>query len=153
MQDIPFKLEQLIFCWQDESPDNIYYLDTISGDVRLVHKELHDLSNLTDEIERDKDRFLYLPKTDGQKNKDDLRDFFETVTDQKVKSILDIAFESPHVLSAFKKILSSSDGEVERLDQFLKGRARLRVIQWLQANCINTDIFEEKPDFDPGEQD
>ena len=32
--------------------------------------------------------------------------------------------------------------EKERLQEFLTSRSRMRVIQWLEANCINTDSLK-----------
>ncbi len=136
MVKVPVNMDRLVFCWQDECPDNTYYLDTESGEVQLVNQGLLDLKQLTNEIELSRNRYLYVPRLDRQRTKDDLRDFMETVEDKKLQVILDIAFESPHVLSSFKKILESKPGEVERLEKFLEARARLRIKQWLQGNCI-----------------
>lgn len=132
-------MEQLVYSFEDEAQDNIYYLDRDTGDIRLVHRGLYELKDLTDEIETERERFLYIPKPDPQKLKEDLRDYIDTVDDDKTKLLLDVAMESPHALAGFKKILSSTpDGEA-RLKAFLEGRSRLRVRQWLAANCIDVE--------------
>ncbi|MBZ0187763.1 MAG: UPF0158 family protein [Candidatus Obscuribacterales bacterium] len=138
----PIQLQDLVFAWRDDSPDNIYYFDKLTGEVRLVNRNLLELKDLTDEIELHRERYLYLPKANPKVLKDDLTDFKKTVSDQKRQSVLDIAFESPHVYSAFKKILAAWEGESERLEQFLDARARLRVFQWLEGNCIETDSLK-----------
>lgn len=138
MEKLPIDMNQLVYSFEDECQDNVYYLDRDTGDIRLVHRGLHDLRDLTDEIETERERFLFIPKPDHQKLKEDLRDFIDTVDDDKTKMLLDVAMESPHALAGFKKILSAApDGEAQ-LDAFLQGRTRLRVRQWLSANSIET---------------
>lgn len=144
MRKVPVNMERLIFCWQDVCEDNAYYLDTESGEVLLVNQGLLDLKELTNEIELSRSRYLYIPRLDREKEKQDLRDFMETVEDDKLRNILDVAFESPHQLSAFKKILASKDDQVERLEKFLESRSVVRVRQWLQANCIEVGQPEDE---------
>ena len=97
------------------------------------------MRDLTDEIETDRERFLYIPKQDPKKIKEDLRDFIDTVDDAKTKMLLDVAMDSPHILSGFKKILASAGMSDEGLKAFLEGRTRLRVKQWLSANSIDVE--------------
>ena len=64
MKSITIDLEYLVFAYRDEETQNIYYLDTEYGEIRLVNRGLSDLKDLTDEIEISHDKFLYIPKTD-----------------------------------------------------------------------------------------
>lgn len=136
MRNIAIDMEQLVFSFLDDAPDNLYYLDLDNGDVRLVHRELSDLRDLTDEIEHERDRFLYIPRPDAKKAKEDLRDFIDTVDDGKTKVLLDVAIDSPHALSGFKKILKDKYGSAAELESFLKARTMLRIKQWLEANSL-----------------
>jgi Uncharacterised protein family (UPF0158) len=132
-----FSVQALIAAWQDDGPDNLYYIDTESGAVILVNPNLYNLKELTDEIERHKYRYLYLPKPAPDQLREDLRDFQNTIDDKKLKSILDMAFESPHILSSFNKILNDSDStKVTALTEFREGRVRLRIKQWMEANSL-----------------
>ena len=110
---VPVDIDRLIFAWRDASIDNVYYLDLESGEVRLVNRTLDDVKDLTDEIEIERNRFLYLPKPDKSQIKEDLKDFLETVSDEKLVRVLEMAFESPHIYSAF-------------LNKFLKAIKRKR---------------------------
>jgi hypothetical protein len=141
-----FDLPALLLAWQDESPDNSYYFDTKSGAVKLVNPNLFDLKELTDEIERHKYRYLYLPKPQKGELRDNLKDFQKTVEDTDLVKILDMAFESPHPLESFIKILSSKPGELERFNQFRQSRAMIRLKQWLSANALTDrwQLNEEK---------
>lgn len=135
-----FDLEELIAAWEDDSPDNLYYFDTTTGAVKMVNRNLFDLRELTDEIEKNKERYLYLPKPDAKQLKGDLRDFQKSIEDQSLKRVLDMAFESPHLLSSFKVILKSRE-LVGTLEHFLRSRSCLRIRQWMDANAL-TDRWQ-----------
>ncbi|MDZ4832934.1 MAG: UPF0158 family protein [Candidatus Melainabacteria bacterium] len=139
MNNVPIDMNQLVYSFEDESQDNKYYLDRETGEIRLVHEGLHELRDLTDEIETDRERFLYIPKQDPKKIKGDLRDFIDTIDDAKTKMLLDVAMDSPHILSGFKKILESTGVSDDELKAFLERRTRLRVKQWLSANSIDVE--------------
>jgi hypothetical protein len=137
----------MVWAWQDDSPDNSYYLDTRTGDIRLVNRNLLDLNDLTDEIERNRERFHYLPKPDKQLLLADLHDFAQSVEDQKTKATLAIAFESPHVLSAFHKILEDSPHDLKRLTGFIDERVQKRIRAWLKANSIK-EVWQDAEEED-----
>lgn len=127
----------LLHAWQDQHPDNRYYLDTTTGSIKLVNKNLLDLGELTDEIERHKYRYLYLPKAERNQQRNDLRDFKNGLETPNLVKLLEVGLESPHPLSAFQTILGTNQELSEQLKEFLTGRARLRIRQWLEANFLN----------------
>ena len=43
MKSITIDLEYLVFAYRDEETQNIYYLDTEYGEIRLVNRGLSDL--------------------------------------------------------------------------------------------------------------
>jgi len=133
---LEFDLPALLMAWQDDSPDNSYYLDTASGAVKLVNPNLFDLKDLTDEIERHKYRYLYLPKPQKGELRENLKDFQKTVERPELTRILDMAFESPHPLEAFIKILSSDQDELKRFKEFRERCALIKLKQWLSANSL-----------------
>jgi hypothetical protein len=148
MDKVSIDMDQLVYSFEDESQDNKYYLDKETGEIRLVHQGLHELRDLTDEIETERERFLYVPKQDPKKIKEDLRDFIDTIDDAKTKMLLEMAMESPHIQSGFKKILGDTGVSDDGLKAFLAGRTRLRVKQWLSANSIDV---ENELQSSPGE--
>ena len=145
-RNVDFEMDRLIYAWRDDSPDNLYYLDLETGDIQLVNRTLEDVKDLTDEIELERNRYLYLPKPERDQLKNDLRDFMSTIEDQSLLRILEMSFESPHVYSSFLKILDKDESEKERLQEFIDSRSRMRVLQWLEANCINTDSMKTTED-------
>jgi hypothetical protein len=142
-EELVFDLEALVHAWQDDAPDNNYYLDTRNGSVKLVHQNLYDLKQLTDEIEKHKERYLYLPKPAPNQLKDDLRDFQNTIENKNLQPILDMALVSPHPLAGFNKVLSSHPEELARLKEFRESRVRLRIKQWFEANSL-TNRWDEQ---------
>lgn len=136
MKKIDIDIDYLIFAYQDDSPDNVYYLDTEFGDIRLVNRQLQDLRDLTDEIEQAVGRFLYIPKPGKERLIDDLRLFSQGIEDEQLKKTIAVAFESPHVLEAFKKILSSKPDILKRLENYLYESTKGEVLEWLEANAI-----------------
>ena len=145
-RNVDFEMDRLIYAWRDDSPDNLYYLDLETGEIQLVNRTLEDVKDLTDEIELERNRYLYLPKPERDQVKNDLRAFMSTIEDQSLSRILEMAFESPHVYSSFLKILDKDESEKERLQEFIDSRSRMRVLQWLEANCINTDSMKTTED-------
>ncbi len=141
MKAIDVDLGYLIFAYQDDSPENIYYLDTEFGDIQLVNRHLHDLRDLTDEIELSVDRFLYIPKAPPEKLIEQLKEFAESLDNMELKKVLAVAFESPHVLSAFKKILEPQPLLYKQLENYLAEQTKSEVMGWLAANALQPGSF------------
>ena len=135
-------LNELIFAWEDEAPDNAWYFDIQTGNLQLVNRNLLELRDLTDEIERYRERYLYMPKGDRAQMILDLKEFWSTVKDDKLRNVLSIAFESPHVLAAFKKILESHHEELTRLEKYRRDKTQLRIAEWLNSHAIKFDFKE-----------
>ena len=138
-KQIKIDMPYLIFAYQDTSAENCYYLDTECGEICLVNRELLDLTDLTDEIERTPDKFLYIPKPRQQELIDDLRQFADSVADVKLKNVLAVAFESPHISQAFRTILKPHSDQLSRFEQFLSQRTEERVLVWLNANGLTPE--------------
>jgi uncharacterized protein YdaL len=136
MKNIAIDLEYLVFAYRDEEVGNIYYLDTEYGDVRFVNRALAELKDLTDEIELEHNKFLYVPKLTKEELLEDLVAFSSTIMDSKLKGLLPLAFENPHAYATYKAILAPAKDELIRLEQFLNDRAKVRILVWLKANFI-----------------
>ena len=145
MEKLCADMPSLLLAWEDESPDNLYYLDTRTGVVKLVHQHLFDLRDLTDEIEKNRERFLYIPKPDRAEMRKDLRNYMGKVKTESLLPILEMAFESPHSYMAFRKILEKDSAELSR---FLDDRGQLirsRIDEWLSANGYVHDASYVNP--------
>src|SRR5215813_3937281 len=136
MMDRRIDMDALIFAWDDESEDNAYYLDTETGNVELVQQGLIDLDDLTDEIERNRERYLYIPKPDHKELREDLEQFVATVFDPELVHLLPVVMEAPNVMPAFKTVLSRNQPEWKRWERFRSERVQERIEKWLAANFV-----------------
>ena len=136
MDKLRISTKDIIFAWLDDSQDNSYYLDKVEGETHMVNRNLIELRDLTDEIERRSTRYLYVPKLTKEDLIEDLNAFLETVERPDLKNVLPIAFESPHKVSAFRKILEKAPDELQRFDDFREKQILRRVEKWLTANGI-----------------
>jgi len=136
MKSVYIDMEYLVFAYQDESSENIYYLDTEYGDIRLVNQDLLDLKDLTDELEIMQDKFLYVPRQNKEELLQDLLAFIDSVAESSLKQVLQVGMESPHLVNAFKTILSKHPDELSRFAAYLKAQSEARLLVWLKANAI-----------------
>lgn len=134
--DRKLDMEYLLFAWQDSSPDKAYYLDIESGDVLLVEQDLLDIDDLTDMIEGDHDRYLYIPKPDSAEARSDMYDFIAIMGDAEIKRFLTVAFESSDPVYACKTVLKKTPDHLKAWEEFSRQRVGQRVNEWLQANFI-----------------
>ncbi|CAN5598725.1 hypothetical protein BH10CYA1_BH10CYA1_11040 [soil metagenome] len=141
MEDsLNLELSELVFAWQDDTQDNAYYLDIESGVVKLVNRNLLDLRDLTDEIEQDRHKFLYIPKPEKEKLVLDLKEFWSTVEDDKLRNILSMAFESPHLLASFRKILEGTPSELTRFEEYRQNKTKMRIEEWLNSHALKYEL-------------
>jgi hypothetical protein len=139
MNKLQIDTDYLLFAWQDDSPDTAYYLDTDTGSVLLVQRDLDDVDELRDEIELQPARYLYVPKPNPDQPELDLSDFIYTVGDAHLKDLLSVAYEAPNKMQACKKIMSAHPAELQRWENWRRDAARERVRRWLAANNLEAE--------------
>lgn len=136
MIELKLDMDELSFAWEDPSSDCTYYLDSDTGSIVMVRPDLDDVSDLREEIELQPNRFIFIPKPKPNQVELDLSDFCFTLTDTKLKSILEMAMESPNKYSAVRSVLQKVPGEWERWEDWKKQSARQRALRWLEAQGI-----------------
>lgn len=129
-------MDYLLFAWQDESPDNAYYLDLENGDVKLVQKGLLDLDDLTDEIEQDRERYLYIPKTESGQLLKELDEFIKTVENTHLKRLITVTREGHNCFSSCRKVLSDFPDELTRFEAQQLASTHAQIDKWLAANFV-----------------
>jgi hypothetical protein len=126
----------LLFAWQDDSPDTAYYLDSDTGSVVLVQRDLEDLDELREEIELHPNRFIYVPKPDPLQPELDLSDYIFTVADPELKAQLEVAAEGRDKFGSCKRILSERPEELARWKSWQEAAVKERVRKWLAAHDL-----------------
>jgi len=132
-------LDYLLFAWQDDSQQSSYYLDTDTGSVVLVTRDLDDLDELRQEIELQPARFLYVPKLSDDQKLLDLTDFIFTVPDQKLKAMMEVACEGRDPFGACRTIMGQHPEELARWKTWQQDAAKERVRKWLAAHDLCAD--------------
>jgi hypothetical protein len=136
MNKLQIDMNYLLFAWQDDSPDTGYYLDTDTGSVLLIQRDLEDVDELRDEIELQPARYLYVPKPDPMQPELDLSDFIYAVPDAHLKDLLSVAYEGTNRLSGCRSILAKHPEELQRWEKWRQDAVRERVRRWLAANNL-----------------
>ncbi len=139
VEKLKVDLSYLVFAWQDESEHAAYYLDTDTGSVVLVQRDLDDVDELREEIELQPNRFLYVPKADPRQVELDLFDFVFTVADEKLKTLLTLAMEAPDKAGSVRTILGKYPEQSERLRKWRDDIALQRVFKWLHAHDLEVE--------------
>lgn len=139
MRELDVDLDELSFAWQDPASQSSYYLDIDTGSVILVCPELDDLGELRSEIELQPDRYLFVPKPSVKQLELDLMDFVYALDDPKIKSIVEVALESPNKLKAAEAALSQS-GLISRWQDWIKQSSRQRALRWLEAQGLRPTV-------------
>jgi hypothetical protein len=136
VEELQIDLNYLVFAWQDDSPDTAYYLDSDTGSVVLVQRDLEDVDELREEIELHPNRFLYVPKPDPLQPELDLSDYVFTVSDVQLRQKLEVAEEGRDKFRSCKKILQEHPEELARWEKWREDAVRERVRKWLFAHNL-----------------
>jgi hypothetical protein len=136
MEQLEIDLNYLCWAWQDDSPDTAYYLDSDTGSVVLVQRDLEDLDELREEIELQPNRYLYVPKPDPLQPGLDLSDYIFTVGQPDLKQRLEVAQQGRDKFVSCKKILQEHPEELARWEKWQQDAIRERVRKWLHAHNL-----------------
>jgi hypothetical protein len=136
MEQLQIDFEYLVWAWQDDSPDTAYYLDSDTGSVVLVQRDLDDLDELREEIELHPNRYLYVPKPDALQPELDLSDYIFTVTQPDLRQQLEVAEQGRDKFRSCKKILQEYPEELARWEKWQQDAIRERVRKWLHAHNL-----------------
>lgn len=133
-------MNHLTFCWQDDNPQAIYYLDKDTGSIILLGDPNDDDDDEDDdvrtEIELEPSRFLFVPKQERKHTELDLSDFLNTIADETIKGALSMALEQQDKLFAARAVFKNYPAEQARWDKFRTDAARSRVKRWLAINGV-----------------
>lgn len=136
MEQLHIDFEYLVFAWQDDSPDTAYYLDSDTGSVVLVQRDLDDVDELREEIELQPNRYLYVPKPDPLQPELDLSDYVFTVSNAELRQKLEVAEEGRDKFRSCKKILQDHPDELARWEKWRQDAVRERIRKWLHAHNL-----------------
>ena len=127
-------LEELRFAMEDASYEHRYFLDTETGDVILVSEMFDDEETqrqLTEIDAAEPGRYLQVRRADSREGYDDMQDFIDTVSDEHLQELLNVAIQGRGAFRRFKDVLARHPAEQQRWFDFQAARLDARVREWL----------------------
>jgi hypothetical protein len=135
---VPVDLDFLEVALADHSPEVLWYLDTVTGDVLMIRTyEPEDQEKLEQMEAHGPDRYRWIEPRDTREAYQDMVDFVDTVEDRYLQDQLVRAINGRGVFRRFKDALVSHAGERERWFRFHDDRIRQFVQKWLNEEGIN----------------
>jgi hypothetical protein len=128
------ELEELRSAMEDSSYEHRYFLDTETGEVILVSEFFNEDEARQQIAEIDKaesGRYLEVPRAESRDGYADMQDFIETVDDEHVQELLDVAIQGRGAFRRFKDVLARHPAEQQRWSEFQAARLDGRVREWL----------------------
>lgn len=131
------------FAKSDDERD--FYIDRTEGFIVFVDldKSQEELNALEKEMEKNKDRYLMIPKMSFYECKKIMEGFVhEKVYDIDTKEKLLDIIQSKEAREHFIEFIYDHHNELEKWQQFYQERSRIRIIEWLRTNNFHF-VFEE----------
>ncbi len=134
----PVDLDELAFAFDDGSPEHEYFLDLETGEVLLVSDNLGyiEAQQERERIEEEFDRFLPIPQSGSSAGYEDMDAFVETVEDERLLELLDVALDGKGAFRRFRDVLDRYPAERDRWYAFKDERLKTRIREWLTAEEI-----------------
>jgi hypothetical protein len=129
-------LDELCYAFEDHH--NEYYLDLKTGELLFISSlaDEEEVERIEDQLEREPNRYLWVPKLLPQEGYAYMQEFIETVGDPNLQEKLWIAIDGPGAFGRFRRVLSGYPEEQERWFKFKDERVREHVEFWLRSEGI-----------------
>jgi hypothetical protein len=127
-------LQELRFAMEDATYEHQYFLDTETGEVSLVSEMFDDEEaqrQLAEIDAAEPGRYLQVPRADSREGYDDMQDFIDTVSDEHLQELLNIAIEGRGAFRRFMDVLARHPGEQQRWFDLQAARLDQRARAWL----------------------
>ncbi|MFP4038026.1 MAG: UPF0158 family protein [Desulfobacteraceae bacterium] len=136
-------LDELCQAMEDASYENEYYLDLETGEILFLSDYIdeEETDRLRKGLDEDPDRYEQVPSVDSREGYKDMEDFIETVEDEHLAELLEVAIDGRGAFRRFKDVLLNYPEERERWFRFKDERMRERVLEWLEE--ISIDVSED----------
>jgi hypothetical protein len=139
---IPIDLELLQMALEDRDGNGQWFLDTETGEVLRLGEA--DDDELASQIDEGGDRYICIPYQGSEAGYRDMEEFIDSVSDNRLRALLDVAIQGKGAFRRFKDVLLEYPQERERWFAFEKASARQRSVAWLQSEDIEP-VAEQPP--------
>src|SRR5260370_27630594 len=133
-REVRVDLQELRFAMEDASYEHRYFLDTETGDVILASEMFEDEETqrqLTEIDEAEPGRYLQVLRADSREGYDDMQDLIDTVSDEHLQELLNVAIQGRGAFRRFKDVLARHPAEQQRSFEFQAARLDARAREWL----------------------
>jgi Uncharacterised protein family (UPF0158) len=141
MREMEIVWDDLLDGFENSDPEILFFLDRNSGEVFSVPVDYED-DSFWEEVENS-DQFLLIPGFDYDQERLLLHDFIKSVTNDRLKDILERAFVGKRPYGRLDEILSFYPDEMERLAALKEEIISDRIRHWLEEH----DIFASGGQF------
>ncbi len=94
---------------------------------------------LTEIDEAEPGRYLQVRPTDSREGDDDIQDFIDTVSDEHLQELLNVAIQGRGAFRRFKDVLARYPGEQQRWFDFHAARLDARAREWLAEGGLSSE--------------
>ena len=138
---LPVNLDELFEAIEDSSFEHEYFLDLDTGEILLLSEYMddEDTEPLRDRIDDDPERYEAIPKAESHEGYRDMQAFIETVDNEHLAELLEVAISGKGAFRRFKDVLLNYPEEREKWFQFKNDRVEERVLDWLDGIDVAID--------------
>ncbi len=135
MRDVEITWDDLMDAFTSTDPDLVYFLDRDTGEVFFVPVDYEDEA-FWDEVESNPEQYIRIPGSDYEQERLVLHEFIRTVSDTKLKELLERAFVGKGPYGKLEEILSFYPEEMERLETLKENYFTDKIRHWLEEHDI-----------------
>jgi hypothetical protein len=141
-KELAVDLELVQFAFDDRDGDGHWFLDRETGEVVRVNE--FDDDELREQIDEGGERYTVIPYQGSESGYRDMAEFIDSVNDNRLRALLDVATKGKGAFRRFKDVLQEHPEQRERWFAFQKERANRRVRRWLESEGI--EVAARKPE-------
>jgi hypothetical protein len=141
-KELAIDLELIQIAFEDRDGDGQWFLDRETGDVVRLNE--FDDDELREQIEEDGERYTVIPYQGSESGYRDMAEFIDSVNDNRLRALLDVATKGKGAFRRFKDVLQEHPEERERWFAFQKERANRRIRRWLESEGI--EVVTPRPE-------
>lgn len=125
---------EMQMAFEDRDGDGRWFLDATTGEVIRLGDEDEELA---EQIENDHaDRYRTIPFQGSEVGYRDMTEFVATVSDNRLRGLLDVSLGGKGAFRRFKDVLQDSSDERERWFAFQKSCMERRIRRWLESEGL-----------------
>jgi hypothetical protein len=139
---IKIDMGEVLYALENSDYETSYFLDLDTGHLELIQEnlDLPEQDEVKKKIDSQPDRYEKVPEAEPRDGYQDMLEFTETLTDNRLRELLLVALNGRGAFRRFKDVLFSHPAERERWFSFKNERMEERAKEWLNDIGVAADI-------------